>query len=52
MENEKLENDIYSYAVTVREVENMTGINFFFRLDDETESKVELSFDKKEWEIE
>lgn len=40
------------YAMSIRKVEEITGINFFSYLDDEIEEKVEnTSFDSSKWNI-
>ena len=36
-------------AMSVDELEELTGIDFFHQLDDETENRVESSFSLKEW---
>lgn len=38
-----------AYAVSVDELENLTGIDFLPELDDRTETKVEASFDLRDW---
>lgn len=42
---------IKNYAVTVDEVEALTGLDFFHELDDSTESRVESSFNLLQWDI-
>ena len=48
MPNRKLEGDIYDYQVTVDEVEELTGIDFFPALEDKLEDRLEG--DMVDWE--
>jgi len=45
----KGQEDLRSFVVTVREVENRTGLNFFQNLDDDTENRIETTVDKTAW---
>ncbi len=47
--NEKSDKALYSFVVSVDSIEKMTGINFFPKLDDKTESRLEKSSDYKAW---
>lgn len=47
--NEKTTEDYPNYAVTVDEIEKLTGLDFFHALDDEIENKLESSFDINAW---
>ena len=49
IENKKGESTLSSYAVSVDDVEKMTGIDFFHQLSDEVENKVESSFSVDKW---
>ncbi len=40
---------LYSFVVPVDEIEKMTGIDFFPKLDDIIENKLEKSSDYKDW---
>lgn len=42
---------IKKYAVTVDEVEQLTGIDFFSALDDDEETEVEAGFNLLQWEL-
>ena len=50
MPNAKMPNDIEFYAVSVDQVEQETGIDFFPGLPDDMENKLESSFDFSAWE--
>ena len=47
--NEKSDKPLYSFVVSVDSVEKMTGIDFFPKLDDKTESRLEKTSDYKTW---
>lgn len=47
--NRASERSIYEYAVSIDEVEQQTGIDFFPGLDDKTEVELESSLDLKAW---
>ena len=49
MPNEELPYPIEHYAVPVDEVERLTGLDFFNRLDDSREAALENAFDAKAW---
>ena len=41
---------MHKYAVTVRQVEQLTGLNFFAALPDDQENDIELQCDFAQWE--
>ncbi|MBC8489973.1 MAG: DNA/RNA non-specific endonuclease, partial [Bacteroidetes bacterium] len=47
--NQKSNSSLQSFAVTIDEVENRTGINFFHALPDEIEKQIESSIDVSKW---
>jgi endonuclease G len=47
--NEKSDKPLYTFAVSVDTVEKMTGIDFFPKLDDKTENRMEKNSDYKGW---
>lgn len=47
--NEKSDNPLYSFVVSVDSLEKITGIDFFPKLDNETENRLEKSSDYKAW---
>lgn len=47
--NEKCDGNLYSYAVTVDEIETLTGLDFFPMLEDDIESSLESCFDYSAW---
>ena len=47
--NEKSDKPLYSFVVSVDSVEKITGIDFFPKLVDETEDRLEKSSDYKAW---
>lgn len=49
MPNEDSEKGLYEFVVSVDEVEKLTGINFFPKLEDSIEDKLEKSSDYKNW---
>ncbi len=49
MQNEKCNNPLRTYAVTVDSIESVTGIDFFPSLPDEIENKVESVFSLAKW---
>ncbi|MBX2873126.1 MAG: DNA/RNA non-specific endonuclease [Saprospiraceae bacterium] len=49
MPNQKCSDPLASYAVTVNEVEELTGLDFFNALPDEVEDQYEAKLDKKSW---
>jgi endonuclease G, mitochondrial len=42
-------NNLYLYATTVDKIEELTGIDFFYNLDDNIEVVVEASYDLSDW---
>ncbi len=42
---------IKNYAVTVDDVETLTGLDFFHELDDDVENSIESSFNLLQWDI-
>ncbi len=49
-ENKSGRKELKEYAATIDEIEDMTGIDFFHSLPDETESEVEAVYDYSVWE--
>ncbi len=49
MANKKLDLPIERYVVTVDKIENLTGIDFYYQLDDELEQKMESTILKNKW---
>ena len=47
--NQKCEKQFWDYAVSVDEVENITNIDFFSRLEDSLEIQVESAFQLESW---
>lgn len=47
--NEKSDKPLYSFVVSVDSIEKITGIDFFPKLDNETEERLEKSSDYKAW---
>lgn len=47
--NKKSDKPIYSFVVSTDSIEKMTGIDFFPKLDDMTEARLEKSSDYKSW---
>jgi endonuclease G len=50
MPNELCKKAMVSYAVSVDEVEKLTGLDFFSNLDETLENQLESSFDFSKWE--
>lgn len=50
MPNELCKQPMVSYAVSIDEVEQMTGLDFFSNLDENLEKELESSFDFSKWE--
>ncbi|MCT4560054.1 MAG: DNA/RNA non-specific endonuclease [Crocinitomicaceae bacterium] len=42
--------ELHEFAVSIDDLERITRMNFFHRLDDEIEDEIEQSFDYSEWE--
>lgn len=51
MPNTDIEDTFKNYAVTIDEVEEATGIDFFPLLDDKIENKIESSINMSKWEF-
>lgn len=49
MPNKKCEGEIWDYAVSVDEIEERTGIDFFSALDDSIENETEKNINLSEW---
>ncbi|MBW6482729.1 MAG: DNA/RNA non-specific endonuclease [Vicingaceae bacterium] len=49
MPNKKIEYPLSSFAISINEVEEATGIDFFYALDDELEEKLESQNNYKDW---
>jgi endonuclease G, mitochondrial len=49
MPNKEIKYPVSSYAVNINEVEEVTGINFFYQLDDEIEEKLESQKEIQVW---
>ncbi|WP_452221665.1 DNA/RNA non-specific endonuclease [Lacinutrix salivirga] len=49
MNNEDSNQPLYKFVTSVDRIEELTGIDFFSELDDETENKIEASRDYKGW---
>ena len=47
--NEESNKPLYSFVVSVDSIEKLTGIDFFPKLDDKIEAKLERSHDYKSW---
>ena len=47
--HKKQNRDIWDYAVTVDEVEEITGINFFSKLPKNEERKAESTYNLQDW---
>ncbi len=51
MPNEKIGNDLATYAVNIDHIENLTGIDFFPQLNDSLEDILEGNLDVTKWEF-
>jgi endonuclease G, mitochondrial len=49
MPNQKIYNDLLSYATTVDEIEGLTGINFFIELSEEQQNQLESTINLENW---
>ena len=49
LKNQKSSDPISKFAVTIDEVEEITGIDFFHSLPDAIENEIELKYDMKKW---
>lgn len=47
--HQESQNPLYKYVVSIDRIEKMTGINFFSKLPDSIENKLERNADYKEW---
>ena len=47
--NEKSDKPLYSFVVSVDSIEKITGIDFFPKLENKTENRLEKSSDYKAW---
>jgi endonuclease G len=47
--NDKSDRPLSSYAISIDSVESLTGLNFFCRLPDDIEYKIEVSADTTQW---
>lgn len=52
MSNGLNDKDLTHYATTIKEVEQISGLDFFAHLDDNLEDQVESEFNPKEWVVE
>lgn len=48
--NEECKGGMFDYAMTIDEVEERTGIDFFFNLPDEIENETESQWSQSEWQ--
>ena len=51
MPNKKISNDLKYYVKSVDYIENLTGIDFFYQLDDEIEKALESQINLNEWKF-
>jgi len=51
MPNEDIDDTFKNYAVTIDEVEELTGLDFFPLLDDKLENKIESTLNMSKWEF-
>ncbi|MEB2787331.1 DNA/RNA non-specific endonuclease [Algoriphagus persicinus] len=49
MENKKLSGNVINYAVTIDEIEELTGIDFFTYFPQEIEDRIESELNKSRW---
>ena len=49
--NDDTKHRLFEVAKSVDEIEKITGIDFFYLIDDETENQIEASYDLKFWNI-
>ena len=49
MPNEKSDKSLYKYIVSIRDVEEVTGIDFYHKMDKNMQDKVEVNKDVKLW---
>lgn len=50
MQNQKLSGSIFDYATSVREIEAMTNLNFFDKLNEEIQDKIETEYHLEVWD--
>ena len=51
MKNEAGSRNLSQYAVSIDEVEKITGMDFFSGLDDSIEDQIEKSFNLSQWKL-
>jgi endonuclease G len=51
MPNEKIIHELESYIKTIDEIENLTGIDFFYNLDDDIENELESEINITMWNL-
>jgi len=51
MPNKKINLDLSYYAKTVDEIEKLTGINFFYNIDDDLEDRLESELSMDNWDF-
>ncbi len=51
MPHEDIELSFKNFAVTIDEVEAETGLDFFYKLDDDTEEQIESTLNLSQWEF-
>lgn len=49
MPNQKINNDLKYYVRSIDYIEDITGIDFFYQLDDKNEEELESQIDLKKW---
>lgn len=49
MPNEKSDKSIYKYATSIDEVEKITGIDFYFKMERNAQVSIEANGDLKNW---
>jgi endonuclease G len=49
MPNQSSNKSIYLYATTIDEIEKLTGIDFFYKLDKKLQEEIESNKDVKKW---
>ncbi len=50
MPNEKCSGSVFDYAMSVDEVEALTGLDFFYQLPDNVENAIEATWSQKDWQ--
>ena len=51
MPNQKIENSLKNYVVSVDHIEEITGIDFHHKLEDELEAKLESISNIEKWDF-